>query len=117
MKNVIAFEVYDDDGGMTVCRIPSRKEVCWACDGEGSIVNPAIDGNGISTDSEEWADPDFREAYMSGAYDVMCPECKGRNVIDVPNEVLASEDMIAKYEYHLEQLEIERVARRWGRRD
>jgi hypothetical protein len=44
------------------------------------MVNPSIDGNGLtSADFDE--DPDFREAYFSGAYDVPCPWCHGQRVM------------------------------------
>lgn len=75
--------VYDDNGDEVSVR--THKEVCPRCHGEGTHVNPAVDGNGIS--SEQFHDdPDFADAYFSGVYDVSCEECKGNNVIDVPDE-------------------------------
>lgn len=62
--------------------MPGKYEVCPHCEGEGSQVNPSIDGNGLS--SEDFADdPDFEEAYFSGAYDIPCMECHGQRVIPV----------------------------------
>lgn len=53
--------------------------VCPRCRGEGTIVNPEIDGNGLtSSDFDE--DPDFRENYFSGVYDISCPCCNGQRV-------------------------------------
>jgi len=64
--------------------IPGKYEVCPRCDGSGKHVNPAIDGNGLS--SEDFAeDPDFKEAYFSGAYDVICSECHGKRVVPIPD--------------------------------
>jgi DnaJ-class molecular chaperone len=55
-------------------------QICPACNGNGSHVNPAIDAGGIS--SQEFADdPDFAEAYMSGMYDLPCEKCNGSGKI------------------------------------
>lgn len=75
----------DEHGVIDNYEVPSVREVCGCCDGEGTIVDPAIDGHGIS--AEEWDnewDDESREAYFAGRYDVTCPECKGRNVVEVP---------------------------------
>lgn len=57
--------------------------VCPVCDGKGSHVDPAIDGNGLS--AEDFADdPDFREAYFGGSYDVQCSGCRGMRVVLEP---------------------------------
>jgi len=62
---------------------PAKYDVCPNCDGKGKYVNPSIDSNGLS--SEDFAeDPDFREDYFSGRYDIQCRSCNGRNVILVP---------------------------------
>lgn len=58
-------------------QIPAAWQICGRCHGDGTHVNPAIDGNGISTDDECWEDDDFREGYFSGRYDVSCYECGG----------------------------------------
>ena len=58
--------------------------VCNVCDGRGSHVNRAIDGNGIS--AQEFADdPDFAEAYFDGVYDVVCEACGGLRVCLEPD--------------------------------
>jgi hypothetical protein len=63
---------------------PARYDVCSVCNGQGKHVNPSIDSHGIST--EEFAeDPDFKEDYFGGVYDVMCESCKGKRVILVPS--------------------------------
>lgn len=55
-------------------------EVCDLCEGEGRHSH-AIDGDGISTSSELWQDDDFRESYLSGAYDKTCEQCNGERVV------------------------------------
>ena len=55
-------------------------QICPACEGEGTCVNPNIDANGLSY-SELHADPDFYEEYMGGTYDVHCNACKGSGKI------------------------------------
>lgn len=66
-------------------RVPAIYEVCGTCDGKGAHVNPSIDAHGISPE-ELSDDPDFREAYFAGHYDVRCVECNGRRVVPVPDE-------------------------------
>jgi len=52
-------------------------EVCDTCNGKGSHVNPSIDAHGLSSEDFD-EDPEFREEYFSGTYDVPCYECGGR---------------------------------------
>lgn len=55
--------------------VPAKWEICSHCRGNGTHVNPNIDGHGIG--AEEWEqdwDDDSREMYFSGGYDVRCEE-------------------------------------------
>lgn len=73
----------DDEGRL---RVPFRWGVCGTCNGEGKHVNPSIDAHGIT--AEEWErdwDPEEREGYMRGDYDVECAECHGRTTVPVPD--------------------------------
>lgn len=56
-------------------------KVCGTCQGRGSHVNRAIDGNGITQDEMAEMGPEFFEDYMSGMYDVRCEECGGNRVV------------------------------------
>jgi len=72
----------DCDEGTVTVELPAKFEVCDTCRGKGSHVNPSIDGNGLT--AEDFAeDPDFREDYFSGVYDVACYQCKGLRVVAV----------------------------------
>lgn len=62
-------------------RLPTHKEVCPACRGEGSHVHPSIDANGLTADDFA-EDPDFAEDYFRGAYDIGCQHCRGLRVVD-----------------------------------
>lgn len=81
--------LYDDDAeGDEVeieVELPTRFEVCPTCEGRGSHTNPSIDCNGLSSEDFE-QDPDFREDYFSGVYDVQCYGCGGRRVVPVVDE-------------------------------
>jgi len=107
-----------DDGDEVEITLPSRKEVCPRCHGNGTHVNPSIDGNGISTSDECWQDDDFREMYFGGGYDVTCEECGGNRVVDVVDESRCSGDELMAYEAWLDrqyQYEAERRSEmRWG---
>jgi len=81
---LVTMKLHDREGDVVEVSLPGRYEVCPRCGGKGSIVNPAVDGNGLSDrDFEE--DPDFEEAYFSGVYDIPCLECFGKKVIAMPD--------------------------------
>ena len=58
----------------------TKYEVCFRCRGEGSHVNPAIDGHGVS--AQEWNDwgEESQDMYLSGGYDIPCEVCNGLRV-------------------------------------
>jgi RecJ-like exonuclease len=88
--------VYDCDEEVA---LPAKFEVCPRCEGTGSHVNPAIDGNGLTRDDFD-EDPDFAEAYFAGDYDVRCEECKGRRVVTVFDPARATPEQRALWERH-----------------
>ena len=65
-----------DDDEPTPPRDKSPWVICDLCHGEGTHVNPAIDGHGLSREDFD-DDPDFAESYMRGDYDVPCAQCGG----------------------------------------
>lgn len=73
-------DLEDDDGEEESVTVALKYEVCPTCEGKGKHVNPSIDGDGLTArDFED--DPDFREDYFSGRYDVTCYGCKGQRVV------------------------------------
>jgi hypothetical protein len=54
--------------------------VCPVCGGEGKTVNPDIDAHGLTAEDFR-EDPDFREDYFSGMYDITCRGCDGKRVV------------------------------------
>lgn len=93
----------DDDKGMIA--LPARFEVCELCDGRGRHVNPSIDAHGLTAEDFD-EDPDFREHYASGCYDVDCYRCHGRRVEPVFDEERATPEQKA----FVEQLFADRAA-------
>lgn len=101
-------DLEDDDGEEESISVALKYEVCPTCEGKGKHVNPSIDCDGLT--AEDFAeDPDFREEYMSGRYDVACYGCKGKNVVheldrdNIAAELLARIDSMlddrARYEW------------------
>ena len=80
----------ESDGSETF-KFPCTFEVCGTCQGRGTHVNPSIDAHGISREEFD-EDPDFRDDYMSGLYDIQCNECQGRRVVPVVDESHLSDD-------------------------
>lgn len=81
--SMIAFVAYNGDQVIPMM-LPSHRIVCPRCEGEGRHVNPAVDGDGLT--EEQLSDPDFREGYKSGRYDVTCEICKGDRVVEEVDE-------------------------------
>lgn len=84
---VIYTETYDEDDNETTeeLHLPAKLEVCDLCRGEGRTVNPSIDAGGLTQEDFD-EDPDFREDYFSGAYDIPCGQCQGKRVVPVVDE-------------------------------
>lgn len=80
--------------------IPAKFEVCPRCHGEGSQVNPAIDGNGLTAEDIDEAGPEFLDDYLSGVYDVPCHQCKGERVVAVPDMERLNDEQRTAYENH-----------------
>ena len=120
-KTKKTFSYEDGDGVEHEVELPGSFEVCGSCRGEGTHVNPSIDGNGIT--SEEWEhdwDDESREMYMSGGYDVTCYECNGARVVwDVDLDRLkqtnpeAYEAYVEDGRWRAEQAAYERMERRF----
>lgn len=95
----LTFTTEDEDGEEIDITLPAKYEVCGLCNGKATHVDPAIDENGIT--SEDFADdPDFRESYFAGHYDVTCYECSGRRVVpEVDNSTLTATQAIGYTAY------------------
>lgn len=87
-------EMFDEEVG-EILSIPIEFGVCPTCDGRGSYVNPSIDSHGISAEEFD-EDPDFRESYMSGHYDVTCEHCQGARVVPVSKDEKFNEKLAAR---------------------
>jgi RecJ-like exonuclease len=104
--------------------LPSKKEVCYDCDGNTYVLTSSIRDHAYSMEEfvEEF-DEEGRSQYfrVGGAYDVLCPTCKGKNVIDVIDEAalnLEQKEIFELwqiYEEEIDQLEsVEIYERRMG---
>jgi hypothetical protein len=108
----IVYELYTEEDEPEKVSIPAHYEVCERCRGTGVHVNPSIDGHGLSQEDFD-NDPDFKEAYFSGAYDVTCYECKGLRVVLYPNDPATfTDEQKAKWALLLDQWVQEAADRR-----
>jgi hypothetical protein len=96
--------------------LPTKKAVCYGCNGEGTHVNRAIDGNGITSSEMDELGDDFREDYMSGAYDVQCDTCGGQRVIDEIDEDRTDATILEAYYKQEEASAREEASEAWLRR-
>jgi len=97
-----------------VLDVAMKYEVCDLCEGRGTHVNPSIDCCGLTREDFD-EDPDFREDYVAGVYDVPCNRCGGKRVVPV---VALPEDIakiVAEWERSLaDSRECERMERMYG---
>jgi hypothetical protein len=105
----LEFESVDEEGNEVVLELPAVYAVCPRCEGKGSIVNPNI---GVVTGEQFEEDPDFREAYFAGVYDITCPRCAGQRVVLVPIVAGADPQVLKAYRRHLRAIgELEQMER------
>ena len=95
--------------------VPAKNEVCGNCRGEGRIVNPNIDGHGLTREDFD-EDPQFEEDYFSGVYDIHCPECKGKRVIKTPDLSQMTDQQKKVYWAYQNDREDEMREMEWERR-
>lgn len=87
--------------------IPAKWAICSRCRGEGHHGNPAFDG--LSLQDETFEDPEFREDYFKGVYDVRCETCGGSGKVLEPDRESCSIEEIRAWEQ--EQRELAEIAR------
>jgi hypothetical protein len=96
----IKITIYNDDGNETEHELPSKMEVCYDCEGHGTVMNASMRNHAYSAEefNESFDDEEDRHAYFhrGGKYDVQCPTCKGANVIAIIDRVSCDNDPILK---------------------
>lgn len=83
---MIKITLQHDDDSEEDFELPSKMEVCDDCNGETYVLCEGMRGVGYSReDFENDFDDEEREEYFTrgGRYDVVCPTCKGKNVVPV----------------------------------
>jgi hypothetical protein len=65
--------------------LDAERIVCPTCNGEGHHFRSDLDENDMVDSFNEDGDDDGLEAYQNGAFDEICRECNGKNIVDVPN--------------------------------
>lgn len=116
MKATAVIEREDDDEAIyeETLEVPFEWQVCPACQGKGSHVNPSVDCCGLSADDFR-EDPEFAEDYCSGAYDITCNECGGERLVPVMCETSANEEqkkaITSIRDWHSERLRNEAESR------
>ncbi|MBO2006619.1 hypothetical protein J4732_03390 [Serratia marcescens] len=58
--------------------------ICHQCEGHGTMENPAFENGFTQSEMAEW-EPEMREKYFAGAFDVRCNVCAGDGKLSVPN--------------------------------
>lgn len=91
---------------------PAVWEICSRCHGEGTHVNPSIDGNGIAAEEfAQWDEADQR-MYLEGGYDVTCHECNGEGkVLEIDEDKLTAGEMNQLDDLRREQWEADAADR------
>ena len=94
---------YENDEGEEVeLELPSKMEVCWDCEGFGTVLTEGIREHCYTMEEfHQDFDEEERAEYFNrngnGRYDVQCPTCSGANVMPVVDEALIPEKDKAAY--------------------
>ena len=73
-----------ETGKEIVFQLEGKREVCPRCDGSGSHVRDDLDDSRMVDDMREDGDDEGLARYFGGAFDEVCTQCHGENVISVP---------------------------------
>ncbi|MBK8583270.1 MAG: hypothetical protein IPL86_16075 [Flavobacteriales bacterium] len=100
--------MYDAEGDEVTVSAPAKMAVCHDCEGEGCVLTASIrnhaysqeefaeafydDRDGDLEDGQSPAEQYFRHG---GRYDVVCPTCKGRNVVLVLDREACDAELLA----------------------
>ena len=74
----------DHEGGDYVM-VTGRMVVCPECGGEGRHVRRDLDDSAMVDSMREDGDDEGLQAYFGGAFDEICRECTGKNVVLAPD--------------------------------
>lgn len=94
-RMILGFDLEAEDGTEERIELPAVFVVCDVCNGKGTHVNPNVDRHGLSREDFD-EDPDFRDAYFAGRYDVPCHQCGGRRVAPEIDEAHADKAQLAR---------------------
>lgn len=78
------FQDYDEEDNEITSTLPGKMEVCSDCGGQSYVLTPGMRGHCYTQEEfNESFDDEEREQYFTrgGRYDVICPTCKGNNVV------------------------------------
>jgi hypothetical protein len=96
----------DEEGKEIVFQLEGKMVVCPRCDGSGSHVRDDLDDSRMVDDMREDGDDEGLERYFAGAFDEVCTQCHGENVI--PSPVLDDEMQKEINEWHQAEWEYQR---------
>ena len=99
-----SFEYQDEyapKNGQKGIECDAERIVCPRCNGEGHHFRNDLDENLMVDSFREDGDDDGFNAYRGGAFDQVCTECNGKNVVDVPKLPKWADDCVYEYEEEL----------------
>jgi len=83
-RNPVTGEYNDDLFGEDAILVPFTYAVCSCCGGSGTTERTDIDCSRLVDSMREDGDDEGLEHYFQGGYDIVCPECHGQRVEEVP---------------------------------
>lgn len=101
-----------DHDGEKFVSLPNQKKVCPLCFGNGTVLKDGLRGHAFNESDRDEMGLDFNEVMSdmrSGKYDVVCPDCKGNNVINIPDLEKATKDQLKVIESFFRILDNERL--------
>ena len=82
-KTFTHYALVDEFENAIEIQLPTQKIVCPSCDRNGHHFRNDLDETSLVRSMQDDGDYEGLECYYKGAYDVICTECNGANVVDV----------------------------------
>lgn len=104
----IEVKYIDDDEVEVTLTLPARHEVCYGCEGHGTVLCEGMRGHAYTmSEFQEEFDPEEQAEYFKrgGRYDVTCSDCGGKRVIAVPDEQAITGELRMQYDAYVKARE------------
>lgn len=107
-----SLEYTAENDGKDYIIVTGKMEVCPTCNGTGSHVRHDLDDSAMVDNMMEDGDHEGIEAYHDGAFDEICTQCGGNNVVAIPELPEWANTAVSEWERDEQESRLEAAAER-----